>query len=442
MRRWFAILACSLSAFGCSLLSGLEGLSGGGEDGGGGALAEAGVEAGALDGTSSGALPGGDGGAVGPPVEIAVASAGERVTGLASQIHLVWAAATQTWVLVFFDGRADLRTRTSKDFRTWTPGASIAAPYDHRNEGRNLSVATTTVGTKDALHIALSVKPTSTDRRLFWMRALVGPGLAFGAVAEIARTTITDGDLDPDGSNVVVGVDGAVTLLTGWSTGTPGDTSGTGNPYLFRSSASDRGEAFAPTWNKTVVEVVPQLVNARSALPIDGSTLLTFHENAAAEPDPTNLRWSLVSPGGASAPQNVFPADAAFDLADWSVARVSATDLHAVRLRRGGGFDHRRFDGGAWKAGGEVPAEPLEVGRGVVLVRASGALSLLGIAQGSSAVRRTTWDGAAWSAWSTVVAGGGAVRSALSASVGEGRAAVVWTEPRAGGASAVVGLAL
>lgn len=134
-----------------------------------------------------------------------------------------------------------------------------------------------------------------------------------------------------------------------------------------------------------------------------------------------------------SSAADVFESRRSFDASDWSAVRLSDTDVHAVRLRQDGALEHRRWNGNAWQDGASIPSESLTTGAGVAIVKggAPGSIVLFGVA-GGSAIRETTWNGTAWSSWTTRIAAGPS-RSALVATDAATHAAIAWTESSSSG---------
>ena len=422
-------LALALAAS-CTLTTSLDGLTSGTNG--------AGLEGGTPDGTLPEGAPIGEGGP-GSTGTVTIAPAGDapRSTGSPMQGHVLFAERSSRWVAFAFDGasRRKISTRTSIDFLTWTDGPSIDLPIDHDKDGRNLAVATAAVGDRDVLHLSVSLPDSDSDRRHYWVRGTIaGTALTFSPATQVTQTAVREDRLAPDGAAVGIANDAFVTLFTGWSQGlSPSEPNdGTGNEYAFRSSGADVGADFTTTWQKAYLKTVPTICNARGALAIGSSDLLAFFEKGDEDPRPTNLSWTRGTTNW-SPPADVFEARRSFDAGDWSAARLSDADVHAVRLRQDGVVDHRRWNGSSWQDGAAIPSESLSTGAGLALVKGStpGSLVLFAVA-GGSAIRQTTWNGTAWSAWTTRIAAGPS-RSALVATDSATRAAIAWTESGSSG---------
>lgn len=83
------------------------------------------------------------------------------------------------------------------------------------------------------------------------------------------------------------------------------------------------------------------------------------------------------------------------------------------------------------RVGGTIADEALEAAAGIAFVPLDAAKTMLVGVSVSEAVRATTWDGTAWSAWATVLGPATAARRWLtSGGVATGPAAIAWTENR------------
>lgn len=448
MRRFLA-LATAFGAGGCSLLLGVdwdrvavegERASEQREDDGGGVL---GPDA------SSGSLPdGGAGDASGPdgvdgstgPTLLASAGVVATATGLAQQSHLVWAGGAARWVLFYpKDGAPTMRTRLSADFVSWTDGPELALPNDHGGDGRNFTVSAATFGTVDVFHFGLSLLATPPLRRHYHLRAtLEGGVLTSGDATALSSSTRERADIHPDGPAVAVAEDGDVYDFTGWA-GTSDDGTGlTGNPTVWRASAPEAGGAWTPTWSRTDISTVAEISNARAAIALGGPSILAFWESGDLEPEPTNVRFSRTSGTTWSTVGSVF-ASAAQHASDWTVLRVAADDVHAVRRRSTGTLDHRRYDGSTWRDGSAIAPEPLVKGAGLVLVQGASGPTLVGL-KADGTIRATSWQAAGWGAW-IVLAPPAAGRAWLTGVSSAGHAAIAWTET-AGTSRVIAGLRL
>jgi hypothetical protein len=425
--RWILLGGAAVAAIACSLS--LEGYTSddttdGGSDGGG-------------DGPGSGddGPNGDDGGHASiPPVQITTTGQVGKATGLPMQSHLVFAEHAGRWVLFFVDTSTptELRTRISTDFKTWKDADSLDLPAPHGNEGRNFAIAYAPLGPADIFEVAISAKFGSANRRHHVSRAaLAGDTIGFGAITQQCMTPSGDSTLDPDGPAIAIANDGYVHDFTGWWTNLPDGGGGTGNEWVFRSSIADVGGVFTPTWSGTSIEGVPNICNARGALPIGGADVLSFWEKGDSEPNPQNVRFARMSGGSWSSPSDIFKPPGKMDPGDFAALVVSPTEAHAVRIRLDGNLDHARYDGNKWSGGGSIPPEKVTVGGGIALVLGTGGPMLLALADGGGDVRGTTWNGTAWSTWSTIVPKG-TPRTAL---VGwsSSKSAVAWTETSGSG---------
>lgn len=405
------------------------------------------------DGAPPDGAPGGDASTDGPPpfdagkplvvVDIADVGSADRSTGLPNQQHLVWAPKAARWILFYVASGAPnaLRTKISADFVTWNDGAELPLPHAHGGEGRNFAVTRAPIADKDVFHFALSFRIATNDHREYAARAtLTGETLAFDAPVEVTRSIMSTSGLDIDGPSVAIAADGFVSHFTGYRTNNPDGSGGTGNAYALRSNVADTGGAWAATYANTTIEVVPILCNARATVPFGGDGLLAFYEKGDLEPNPRNVRWSRSSGSSWSAELDVFGSSASMAPGDWALLPTSGGDVHVVRYALAGALDHRRYNGSVMQVGGTIADEALEGGAGIALVPLDGSAMMLAGVSVSEAIRATTWDGTAWSAWATLIAPATGTRRWLTAGgIASGPAAVVWTENR-GATNVIAGI--
>lgn len=398
----------------------------------------------------------GDAGAVGyTPVVIATGGDAGAPTGNAQQTHLVYAEHGKRWWLFTIDNAAPtvLATYSSTDFVTWMPGAPLTLPLGHGGHGGNFSVAYADLGGQDVVHLAISLEAATNDRRHYHARAVINlAAIAWGAPAQV--DLITDpSPPNPDGCSAVVTSGGVVIDTTGWAP-YGGGASYTGNEEAFVGLSPDDGTSWDASFGpRQDVGAVSKYSNARLAMPLASGDALLFWETADVEPDPTNVRWSRMSAAGvASAPGDVFAA-AAQGWNDWSAARLSDTDVHAVRRQTTGAFDHRRWDGATWNDGSAIPALMTATDRGVVVLHDASRVMLVAIssdADANTAVMATTWVSGGssdagtdagtgtWTAWAPIVATPAQRTNPSGFTSPTAGSAIIWTETE-GGASRVVG---
>lgn len=375
-----------------------------------------------------------DAGKVIEPIDLVDVGAADKATGFTGGRHLVWAPAASRWVLFYVSSAAPtiLRSKISSDFVTWIDGTPLTMPLPNV-DGRNFAVTRATLGGKDVFHVALSFRVAIDDHRAYVARAvLTGETFAWNTPTEVTRSIQSQADLDPDGPAIAISGDGFVTLFTGYRTNNP-DGGGTGNAYVLRASVADDGvAAFTPTWTNTTIEVVPTITNARAAVPIGTTDLLHVYENGDTQPVPKNLRWSRSTGAAWSSELSVFPSASPLDIADWSMLRVADTDVHVVRRTTAGSLEHRRYDGNAVQAGGAIADEVLETGAGIALVPLGAPSVMLGGVASNESIRATTWNGSAWSAWSSVIPPPASAtrRWLIAEGAANGPSAFAWTENR------------
>jgi hypothetical protein len=400
------------------------------------------------DGLSGGAGDAGDAGdagadggsdaSTGGPVTLASTGNVNEATGNAQQAHVVWAAASKQWWLFYLDGdMSHLKTRSSSDFVTWTDGASLTLPHPAGTDARNFAVAYASLGGADVVHVSFSHVDTNGIEHSHTRAVIQGGTIAFDT--PIGMTSDSTSPSGPDGPVPLIASDGSVWDSTGFVQSQP---SGHFNEDVFLASSPESGAAsWAATFAQTTVEVVNQLCNARAM--VDVGKPLALWESGDPEPDPNNVRFATYASSWSS-PANVFPSDASIDPNDWDVAVVrtgTSVEAHAVRAQISGGYDHVS---GTSSFGTAAAPPPLArtPGSGLVLLADPANLAAFDLASDGS-VEESRWDGAQWSAWTTLATSRSRNRLSgycpdLGTHPEAGGCALVWTEPASGG-YAIVG---
>jgi hypothetical protein len=445
--RWFALGALG-AATACTILNPLDGFTGGAA-----AMDDGSSPPPPSDGSSpvlatdGGSSDDGNVAVSTGPVVVADVGVAPEATGRAQQCHLVWAERAARWVVVTFSGSdaSQLRALVSSDFVAWRDAATLALPYPHGSEGRNLAVTTAVVNDVDALHVALSLRVGDADRRVYHARGtFVGDAIAFGGVTPWASTPSNVPALDPDGPAIALAADRRVFLFSAYDTDFGDGGGGTGNAYVYRSNAPDQGASGGESFTRDRIEKVPNFVNARGAVAIGAADVLTLYEDGREEPAPKNVRSSRWSGGAWSAPVDVFAELATLDANGWAFVRRTDTDVHAVRLRADGKLDHARWDGGLWRAGAPFPAgDAIAPGSGLALIATADGVALH-VVTAAGAIASSAWTeaGATWTPWATVAKRAGPPRGLTGLSTSPtGPAALAWTEPGEHG-HRIVGLRL
>ena len=391
---------------------------------------------------------GGDGGPMLPPTTVAIAAGGtvRAPTGNSQQTHLIHATHSGRWWLFTIDDldTSAIYTYSSPDFVTWTKGASLTLPFPHSKEGGNFTVAYADIGGVDVVHLGVSlVVNAANDRRHDHARATIsGSTISFSVPEELAQVTnaLTSYD-NPDGCATVITADGHVMDLTGWAPYN-GNPATTGNACSYVSQSVDIGAAWAQGFAaRGDIETVPNAVNARIAIATGGGQVVSIWEGGENEPLASNLRSANGNGSTWANQSSVFPPGHTMNANDWSAARLTNGEVHAVRRTTTQTYEHRKLVGTSWSDGQTIPALNGAVDGGLVLLAIGTRLLMLTIADDSpTSVMASSWDaaGKTWSAWK-MLEGANVSRGFLSGfSAQDGNAAVIWTQ-RAGGMTNVVG---
>jgi hypothetical protein len=454
-RAWIVVVGAAAAAgattIACSALTSFSDLAGGGaiSDASGDASSEATAPSDGMSAADAGTPIAADAG-MGPFV-LAQAGTVAQATGRAQQTHLLWASATKQWILLYVSSASPnvLSMRHSPDLAQWSDGPTFALEYPHAGRASDFDATTVAMGNVDVIHVTVSLETDKGDRAHYHGRATAAAtGATIEPLTKISGVTSLQSWSDPDSPATIVAQDGYVYDFTGWTWTDPADggSGGSNNSYVFRSSAAETGASFnGVTWGQSNIEIVPNGCNARAAVDVGGGDLLALWEAGDVEPDPTNVHSSKLHGTAWSKPVSVFPSGP-MDPNDWamlSAGNGTTTLVHAVKSALDGTLSHARYDGMSWSTGAVIATEPLTPGAGIVLVRESTGVRLLGIGKGGGAIRATSFDGTSWSPWATLVPTNGP-RSALAAatSADGSIAAIVWSEADASGNTQIMGMRL
>ncbi len=385
------------------------------------ALLEGG-DAGGDSGASDGALP-----------QSTLADAGHvgAATGDAQQTHVIWAAADKRWWLFYIDDdTTTLKTRSSPDFVTWTDGASLTLLHTNAGEGRNFSVAYASIVGADVVHVSFSHDAGGTQYHTHTRAVIQGGAIAFGASAEVCSFADSSGGA-PDSPAALLQSDGTVWDSTG-DVKSQNTSAGHYNEDVFLSSSKDTGTSWNDVFDQTTVEVVNNAANARQLLV--AADVVALWEGGDQEPNPNNVHAAVFQQGSWGSPGSIFP-DAVQDPNDWDgvALRVgSSFEVHVVRARLAGGYDHAL---GTTTATSAPAPETMarSPGSGLVLLADPDHMALVDTSADGS-LQMSKWSQAQWSSWSPLTAPG--IRHALSGYCPDLSAhpealgcAVIWTVP-------------
>ncbi|AKV03908.1 hypothetical protein AKJ09_10571 [Labilithrix luteola] len=378
----------------------------------------------------------GEGGSSGYPDPVVIVSGAgiAAPSGNAQQQHLVFVKPNDTYWFFTLSGTKDFAAFSSKDFKSWSSAHTLAMPVAHGSDGRNVGIAA--MPNAAVVHAAIACFDGSGATHVHARATLPSDVIAFDAprtVSSIGAPKTTVGGpattILTAGGNIVVDAldlvsDGGTFNGAVWRFGSESGTS-------FSSQAPIQDEFYFPkSW-----------INAQTLVPLTSGGLLWVAENAEAEPDPPNLAFGVYASGSWTGGA-VFAVDATQNYNDWSVFRVSDTEMHAVRYAASVGFEHARFTGTTWQPGGTIPAMTPLVGGGLVLVGEGSTFSLYAIDVGAArTVKTVAWDGTKWaSSWHDVTTKA-AVRTFLGGMSTPGHKAVYWTQENSG-ALDVVGVSI
>jgi hypothetical protein len=395
-----------------------------------------------------------------PNTVVDISSGG--ATGLAQQIHVVYAQNDHRWWFFYIDGDiTTVKTLVSSDGVNWSPGdtLSLAGGADGGNgeNPANFSVAYGHLSGVDVVHLVVS-EPSGDTGSSFDIRfTLTGtPGQE-----AITSPTMTDvypgqgaqapGYCDTDGPAVVIGSDGYVYVSTGWwydaSYGTHCDMN------VFRSSVADTGGSWSPSFTHTAyIVTVPGITTSHELIALQGSSTVVGawadQQNYGAD---TNSDWGAVAwasgvtgyTGGAGTFANQYlfwdggTAGAMSD--DWMMCRLTDTQIYAYRHvldqaaspTTATAFQAAMYNGSSWQT--ESPPAPLTspLNQGAVLISdatpSDGMLAFVVGTNGTSIdVAHWTSTGG-WSSWSSIPRQG-TITGLTGSGCGSATPLLFWTE--------------
>lgn len=437
----FALLV--MAAAGCSALVDTGGLTGGDSVSPGGTDKEADASSGsdvsadASPTSDGGSLvdggdenDAGDGGTEGgyPDPVVMVAGAGIAApSGNAQEQHLVYVKPNESYWFFTLSGTDKIAAYMSKDMKSWSSPMTATLPVAHGNDGRNMSV--TAMPGAAVVHAAIACLTGSAGTYVHARATLPSDVIAFDPFRTIGSSlpnpsTFVAGPattIIPASSNMVVD---ALDLVA---------NGGTFNGAVWRYG-SELGTSFSDAAPVQDEMYYPDgWVNAQTLIPLASGGLFYAAELADKEPDPSNVEYGVHGTAGNWSGGKIFPVDATQNYNDWSLYRVTDTEIHAVRYSTAKGFEHRKFMGSAWQDGGTIPAMTPLVGGGVVLVGDGATFSLFAIdGGGARTIKRIVWDGASWGPSWRDVTKTTAVRTFLGGLSSPGHKAVYWTEENSG----------
>jgi hypothetical protein len=318
----------------------------------------------------------------------AVVSVGTKATaaGFGYQQHVARAENDQRYWLFYVDDTAGvIKTMTSSDLTTWSPGAAISLTAGFTlADGNNFSVAYANRANVDVFHLVANAKSGSRTAALH-IRATLDAGALTASAPSILPDTDTasgansPGDCPQEGPTTLVTGDGRVFDVTAWMDHTGPTTWCDTNIYLAPGTENGTSWNSAAFTHDGYFIVVPGLGYAHALvdLPQAGNVLALWpDEDTTSLPTYNGVGWAL-SPtfdGGAPGTPGIVGSNELFadsgtiaSYNDWSVCRLSDTDVHVIRhvmtdAGLGGGtdsFQEMVFDGGTWQA---VPPPPSVAG--------------------------------------------------------------------------------
>ena len=390
------------------------------------------------------------------PVAIAEAGAKPFSTGFGYQLHLVFARNDgRYWFFFVDDSPGVIKTATSPDLLTWTPGASVPlASGFSLGDGEDFSVAYANLGGRDVVHIVAN-SVAGTRYEAFHIRATI----AGGTIAASTPVALPDTDSaagSPSGQTcpqagpaTVIAADGHVWDVTAWT----GHASTTCDTNVYVSPGADTGTSWDPSpfAHDGYFVSVPSYAFGHDlvSLPEAGVVMAVWpDEDNTAQTLFDSFGWAL-SPtfdGGGPGTTGVLPdasaelfagTGAASSYDDWTTCRLTDTSVHVLRhvLAPAGStlsaFQEVVYDGAGWQSTAPAPPAVASLSNtGVVLVSdATPAHGILLATIGTdNAVNLAKWTpGGAWGALKSIPAT--APRQSLGGTgCGNDHPAIFWTE--------------
>ncbi len=393
----------------------------------------------------------------GSSAAVAIADAGSKVgsTGYGYQLHEVFAENDQRyWYFYVDDTAGEIKSVSSPDFVTWTPGAAIALGADYTlDDGNNFSVAYASLGGKDVVHFVLNAHSQTSGFETLHVRTTITSG-ALTASAPLVLPESTNGGTCPaDAPATILTPGGRVYDVTAWTNhGSTESTTCDTNVYL--APGTDLGTSWdAGTFGYDGYYVsIPSYAYSHDlvSLPDAGLVMLLYpDEDNAGYTLFDSIGWALSSAfdggepgegGGVDMPV----ADELFNGSgktsssnDWSACRLGASEVHVVRhaiLTAPGtvsAFQEAVYDGSSWQTTTSPPAASTSLSNtGVVLlsgVDSSHGMLLVTLGfDGTLNIAR--WTSAGWTQAGHIPADANARQSLAGSGCGSVRPTIFWTE--------------
>jgi hypothetical protein len=391
-----------------------------------------------------------------PPVTIAPTGATSLAVGFGVQAHSFFARNDGSYWLFYTDGTPGIRTRTSKDFRTWTDGdtVSLGGVAGTVDDGSNFSLAYDDIAGHDVVHILANTK-NGLDPPAVHLRGTVSVGhFKVTKTISLANTNIV---CDAAGPTTLISADHHVYDMTAWMS----HSCCSCDSNLFVSQSPDTGDDWSPGFAfKGFVYSIPNSTYAHQLveLPSAGPGVVF---GAWPDMDPGNgtlfdsIGWALSTSIGVGGPnfqgreQDVtgvgygqvasteafFSAGGKASYNDWSICRLADNEVYAVRhvgadAADVGLFQQARYDGAMFQSSTAPPTVAAASNSGVVLLGdgvASHGMLLVVIGR-DNALHIFKWTNGQW-ATLPVLPSSGALRHTLSGTGCAGPGArVFWTE--------------
>ena len=329
-----------------------------------------------------------------------IVSAGTVVTatGQAMQNHLIYAVNSARWWLFFIDSGSttSLQTRYSSDLITWSAGASKTLNQAHNSEARNFAVAYKNISSNDVIHIHLTYDPTSSSHYNYHMRAT------------ISGTTITfeaENAIEANDTTTSVTVQGPNLAYNSANRVHAGDMMvGNGDPHEYRSTNVDNGSSWTSGFDAyNNLDSVLQFTGNRAFFDLGSTNMLHVWDNAAQNPNFTNVRWSKYT-GTWSAAASIRGSDLGTSQQKndfGSVARTTS-DIHCVMRTASNTYEHFTFNGTSWSTGQSITNQTSKAGAGLFMTTDGTNVWLFIIDSDSpNTVRYCSWNGT-WSSWTAL----------------------------------------
>lgn len=298
---------------------------------------------------------------------LVASSVGPYGVGFGYQHHSFYSQGSPNHWIFYFDPKmpSQIESRISSDLSNWTEGPIVQLP-GALGDGNNFDVAYAHIGDADVVHIVADVALPNIFETVHVRTTIDSNSLTQPSIVQFPNTTNANACPD-DGPSTLVTADGHVLDVTAWTLrqGTSCDSN------IYRSATADDGVSFAADFALAGYYIsVPGYTHSHDLIELSPNRVLGAWPDQDIQQGQDqalyrSVGWDLSDTFAASEDGGVkqapsaevfFAQDGGVATSgdnDWSLCRLSSTDVWAIRhvTKADGGtgdFEAMRFDGASW----------------------------------------------------------------------------------------------